>query len=694
MDLFGPTSVSSISHKWYCLVVTDDFSRFTWTFFLKTKDETSGILRNFITKIENLKDLKLKIIRCDNGGDFRNKEINDFCARKGTKREFSNARTPQQNEVAERRNRTLIEAARTMLADAKLLVTFWTEAVNIDHLGKFKTQELEITSLKARIKLLEDKDGRVAEQSGDDAPIKGRSLESGEETGAERTKKDSDDTKEMVNVLTSLDAATALSSGVFVSISPVTKVYVADIPTDSGSIPTASPPGTRVSTGKVPTGSDVVPTASLIFTTYSLHKKERKREDVSLCSTSNVQEKTQEDHSNQIRALNVDSLKVDSVVTQNPCLETEDSNSETASKVQDDNNRSRNDTDADDADIRPIYEKEPMAKVQLTTECNIFAIGQQHTEQPEIINEGRVDQDPEQRQENSPMFDSSLDSLTNDYSKQSVESENSLLKQTVAQFQKDFSRMEAYCIALKLKYQNQALKSRNRSKNMSRFSSNDMVHNHYLDKDNKKIQERDKNSKHSLMTPARFQSTTADSKPKPRSTNHSSRSLPMSKSSCVMTTAMPKADHSKSPSSFYDHTRFFYSTCNKCVFNANHDACITKLLKEVNSRAKIQSHKIKERNKPIDQKSHTQIPGRQIFIGHKSSPNKTFAVYEKISPRSDLRWKPTGRIFKSVGLRWLPTGKLFDYCTSMVESEPTHGFNEDISKIHECKQTLDLSVCT
>nr|GEV02075.1 putative ribonuclease H-like domain-containing protein [Tanacetum cinerariifolium] len=62
MDLFDPTSVSSINHKWYCLVVTDDFSRFTWTFFLKTKDETSGILRNFITEIENLKDLKVKII--------------------------------------------------------------------------------------------------------------------------------------------------------------------------------------------------------------------------------------------------------------------------------------------------------------------------------------------------------------------------------------------------------------------------------------------------------------------------------------------------------------------------------------------------------------------------------------------------------------------------------------------------------
>nr|GEV40901.1 hypothetical protein [Tanacetum cinerariifolium] len=236
--------------------------------------------------------------------------------------------------------------------------------------------------------------------------------------------------------------------------------------------------------------------------------------------------------------------------------------------------------------------------------------------------------------------------------------------------------------------------SRNSSKNMPRFSSNDMVHNHYLDEAKKNIQERDRNSKTSVMTPARFQSTADDSKPKPRSTNHSSRSLPISKSSCVTITAMPKADHSKSPSSFSDSKHFFCSTCHKCVFNANHDACITKLLKEVNSRAMIQAHKTRNRNKPVDQKSHTQIPGRHIFTGHRFSPNKTSAMYEKTSPRSDLRWKPTGRIFKFVGLRWIPTGKLFDSCISKVDSEPPHGSNVDISKIHECKQTLDLSACT
>ncbi|GKF21538.1 hypothetical protein Tco_0070176 [Tanacetum coccineum] len=168
----------------------------------------------------------------------------------------------------------------------------------------------------------------------------------------------------------------------------------------------------------------------------------------------------------------------------------------------------------------------------------------------------------------------------------------------------------------------------------------------------------------------------------------------VSKSSRVTITVVPKEDHSKSSSSFSDSKNFVCSTCHKCVFNANHDACITKLLKEVNSRAKTQSNKTTNSNKPVDQKSHTQKPGRQIFTGHRFSPNKTSAVYEKTSPRSDLRWKPTGRIFKSVGLRWIPTGKLFDSCTSKVHSEPPHGSNVDIPHIHECKQTLDVSACT
>ncbi|GKA38814.1 hypothetical protein Tco_0731365 [Tanacetum coccineum] len=176
--------------------------------------------------------------------------------------------------------------------------------------------------------------------------------------------------------------------------------------------------------------------------------------------------------------------------------------------------------------------------------------------------------------------------------------------------------------------------SRNSSKNMPRFSSNDMVRNHYLDEARKKTQERYRNSKTSVMS-SRFQSTADGSKPKPRSINHSTRSLSVSKSSYVTITAVPKADHSKSSSSFSDSKHFVCSTCHKCP-----------------------------------------------------------AVYEKTSPRSDLRWKPTGRILKSVGLRWIPTGKLFDSCTSKDDSEPTLGSNVDIPNIHESKQTLDLSAGT
>ncbi|GJS21196.1 putative ribonuclease H-like domain-containing protein [Tanacetum coccineum] len=116
--------------KMYYLVVTDDYSKFTWVFFLAKKDETSSILKNFIIGIENQLNHKVKIIRCDNGIEFKNYEMNQFCRIKGIKREFSNARTPQQNGVAERKNRTLIEAARTILADSLLPIQFWAEAVN------------------------------------------------------------------------------------------------------------------------------------------------------------------------------------------------------------------------------------------------------------------------------------------------------------------------------------------------------------------------------------------------------------------------------------------------------------------------------------------------------------------------------------------------------------------------------------
>nr|GEU86594.1 hypothetical protein [Tanacetum cinerariifolium] len=130
MDLFGLTFVKILNKKSYCLVITDDYSRFTWVFFLATKDETSPILKTFITGLENQLSLKVKVIRSDNGTKFENSDLNQFYKLKGIKREFSVPRTPQQNGIAERKNRTLIKAARTMLADSLLPIPFWAEAVN------------------------------------------------------------------------------------------------------------------------------------------------------------------------------------------------------------------------------------------------------------------------------------------------------------------------------------------------------------------------------------------------------------------------------------------------------------------------------------------------------------------------------------------------------------------------------------
>ncbi|GJT87361.1 putative ribonuclease H-like domain-containing protein [Tanacetum coccineum] len=146
MDLFGPVSVESINKKKYCLVVTDDCSKFSWVFFLAYKDETYDMLHDLIVGLENRLRHKVKTIRCDHGTEFKNQLMNEFCAKKGIKREYSIARTPQQNGVAERKNRTLIEAARTMLADSLLPIQFWAEAVNtacyvlnrvLDHLESF-----------------------------------------------------------------------------------------------------------------------------------------------------------------------------------------------------------------------------------------------------------------------------------------------------------------------------------------------------------------------------------------------------------------------------------------------------------------------------------------------------------------------------------------------------------------------------
>ncbi|KAJ9561594.1 hypothetical protein OSB04_006754 [Centaurea solstitialis] len=130
MDLFGPVNVQSIAGKKYTLVIVDEYSRYTWVFFLRSKSDAPEEIILFVRKMERLNNLTVRSIRSDHGTEFKNSTLETFFDQKGISQNFSSVRTPQQNGVAERRNRTLIEAARSMLSEANLATQFWAEAVN------------------------------------------------------------------------------------------------------------------------------------------------------------------------------------------------------------------------------------------------------------------------------------------------------------------------------------------------------------------------------------------------------------------------------------------------------------------------------------------------------------------------------------------------------------------------------------
>nr|GEV78817.1 hypothetical protein [Tanacetum cinerariifolium] len=468
------------------------------------------------------------------------------------------------------------------------------------------------------------------------------------------------------------------------------------------------------------------------------------------------------------------------------------------------NSRSGNDAHADDADMRPIYDEEPMAEVQTTAEINIFPTRQQHTEQPEFNNEGEIDQNAEQCHDTCPLPAKLTNNQITALSNQSLESENICLKKTVVQFQKDFSKLEAHCLNLELQLQNNVLKSEQQSQFLkeksneakfkhdidvietinielehkvakllkenetlkrhykelsdsimttraktiehttslitqnaefkaqlqergfaiaalknenqivvrqptafkaerprilkprfvsqvdvnndlsksvttnylpkgkesacakphhmialgsSRYSSNDMVHNYYLEEAKRKTQDSSRNSEPSVMPSARSQSTVNDTKLKPRINNQQSRNWPASKTSCVTIKTVPISEHPRNSRNFSDSKHFVCSTCQKCVFNANHDSCVTKFLNEVNSCANVPPNKTTNRNKPVEQISVAKKLKRQIPKGH----------------------------------RWVPTGKIFTSSTTKVDSEPTNGSVKDITNQYEYEQTLDVS---
>jgi len=130
MDLFGRSRTISLGGNYYGLVIVDDYSRFTWTFFIATKDETYHVFKNFSKVVQNEKNNSIMSIKSDHGRKFRNEKFDRFCSKLRIKHNFSAPRTPQQNGVVERKNRSLEELARTMLNETGLPKYFWVDVVS------------------------------------------------------------------------------------------------------------------------------------------------------------------------------------------------------------------------------------------------------------------------------------------------------------------------------------------------------------------------------------------------------------------------------------------------------------------------------------------------------------------------------------------------------------------------------------
>src|ERR1041384_1926564 len=130
MYLFGPPKYSSFGGNCYGLVIVDDFSCYTCVHFLTFKSETQAIFKRFAKHVMNNYSMKIKHIRSDNGTEFKNTGVQEFLDEMGITHEFSAPYTPQQNGVVERKNRTLIDMARTMLAEYNTPLMWWAKAIN------------------------------------------------------------------------------------------------------------------------------------------------------------------------------------------------------------------------------------------------------------------------------------------------------------------------------------------------------------------------------------------------------------------------------------------------------------------------------------------------------------------------------------------------------------------------------------
>nr|GEU38981.1 hypothetical protein [Tanacetum cinerariifolium] len=389
----------------------------------------------------------------------------------------------------------------------------------------------------------------------------------------------------------------------------------------------------------------------------------------------------------------------------------------TESVEQDTSSRSRNDAHVDDADIIPIYDEEPMVDVHTTAEINIFAIGQQHTEQPEFNNKGEVDQNAEQCHDTCPLPAKLTDSQTTELSNQSLESKNICLKKTVAQFQKEFLRMEAHYVNLELKYQNQASKYGQHGQ-FSKVKSKEAKIKHDIDErgfaiatlknELRKLTGNSVNTKFTkssilgklVLQPHRNQSVVRQptafksERPrilKPRFASQVDVNNDLSK---------PVTTH------YLPMERKYVVVKPPHVIASSESRNSSKNMPRFSSNDMVHNHCLKEAKKKHKKAIEIQDLVSCLLLDHKAQrmvANQNLEATLKhlgigLLPRVVLQrqrlWKPTSKSFKTVGLRWVPTGKIFNSSTIKADSEPLNGSNVDITNQYECEQTLDVSAGT
>jgi transposase InsO family protein len=129
-DLFRTTTYTSIDGNKYGFMIVDDFTRYTWVVFLIDKNDVFATFKSFIKRVYNEFETTIKNVRSDNGNEFKNTRIDELCDEFGIRHQFSAKDTPQSNGLVERKNRTLIDMARSMLSEYNVSHSFWAEAID------------------------------------------------------------------------------------------------------------------------------------------------------------------------------------------------------------------------------------------------------------------------------------------------------------------------------------------------------------------------------------------------------------------------------------------------------------------------------------------------------------------------------------------------------------------------------------